>query len=1131
MVESPAERDDEEPADDAAVRRAAALDDLLGGLRDEASAGPGADVDPGADRAAGAVAGLIDTMLLLRQAAAADGVVPVAARAAAPPAIGRHTILGIAGEGGFATVWEGFDTRLRRPVAVKVRRPELVLSESARRRFVREAEIAARLVHPHIVTIFEVGEDAGREFIAAEFCSGGSLAAWLERHPGPLPPRHAARVVKALAGGVAHAHAAGVIHRDIKPANVLLVLAAAGVEPELPDGRETPHSGAGFSVKLGDFGLGKLQEEGDLVDQLTQLTRGNTAIGTPAWMAPEQVDHAYGSVGPATDVHALGLLLYRLLTGRALREGRTDAETYRQVLLAEPLEADRVVAGVPRDLAAVADKCLAKHPSDRYATAAELVADLDRWLTGRPTVARPLSPLGRALRWVSRRPVVAGLAAAALAATLVAAWSGAERIREAGRMVAREDDLRRQRAVAELRRGFEALRAGNVAEAIRQLEATRAIDPPLADSLAGRWLERRMHGEREILFAASPLAPPATGPARPRDLYALELAPGGATAAVAGADGRVHLLQGLTGTPQITSVLAHDEANAVAFSPAGDLLATAGQDGRLRWWRVRDAGLEPGGEAALEAGPLYAVAFSADGRSLVTGGEDRVVRLVRLDAPAEPEKLFRFEALPRKSPEIESAVFVDASRLAVACGDQIVLLEGATGRVLLHLERASGPNRNAVLGGLVVGPDGRRLAACGTDNTAHVWDLDTGKIACSLPAHPAWVQGCAFSADGSRLATACRDGGTRVFDLAGGRLLNHLLGHVGRVWSVAWEPEGSLVTAGADGTVRRWDPDLGLDDAPLRTISLSGPELLKVAAGPEPVPGHAATGARSAAEGSVVVIDRGGSLWQVAIDSGVGRPIDSGQSGIAWNYALDPGRRRIVVCPLRRGPLQMLALDDTSPLGQPLQLPPAVNPAEALASWTPTGDLVVRSQDESLFWWPADLAAPCRIGSLAGVVHALVPAPVGPPRVAAIGDRAIIQPLPRAATDRLAPGPPLVLPIAIETTAVAWSPDAAIIAFGTRTGAVQLFAAATGRSLGSLAPHERAVEALAFSADGRVLVSATRDCVRISDAAGLTTFDELRPAIRIRGMSLAAAGSRLVLAGEDVVPGSGRLAVMELDLP
>jgi hypothetical protein len=180
-----------------AVARASALDDYLGGFAKGEPVSGGQSPQPADTADSGDLAGLFDTILLLRQAAAADGAVPVPGTAEMPRSIGRHAILRLAGQGGFSKVWEGFDTLLRRPVAVKVRRPEMLFSESARRRFVREAEIAARLEHPHIVTIFEVGEDAGCEFIVAEFCSGGRLAAWLERHPGPLPPRTAARLVQA----------------------------------------------------------------------------------------------------------------------------------------------------------------------------------------------------------------------------------------------------------------------------------------------------------------------------------------------------------------------------------------------------------------------------------------------------------------------------------------------------------------------------------------------------------------------------------------------------------------------------------------------------------------------------------------------------------------------------------------------------------------------------------------------------------------------------------------------------------------------------------------------------------------------------------------------------------------------
>jgi WD40 repeat protein len=735
-----------------------------------------------------------------------------------------------------------------------------------------------------------------------------------------------------------------------------------------------------------------------------------------------------------------------------------------------------------------------------------LTADLDRWLSGRPTVARPLSPAARAARWVWRRPAVVGVGLAMVAALLMAAWTGAQRARDSRRLVEREDEIRRQRAVAELRRGFEALRAGNVAEAAGQLEATRAIDPGLAGSLAGRWLLRRSHGERSILWGEDPLGSAEDSPSRTRDLYAIALSPDGDSAAVAAADGRVHLLSGLRGTVSSTSARGHDEVNAVAFSRDGSMLATAGQDGRLRWWHVGVQGLQPAGEATLDAGPLYASAFSPDGRSLVTGGEDRVVRLVRLDSPDQPAELFQFAAPPGKSPEIESALFVDDSRVAVSCGDVIALVDATGSGMVREFQRPFIGNRNAVLGGLAVSPDGSRLAACGTDNAAHVWNLDSGKIQRSLPVHPAWVQGCVFSPDGSQFATACRDGAVRVFDLTTSREVNRLLGHVGRVWSIAWEPAGTLLTAGADGTIRRWDPGRGFDASMLRELSLPGDEIVDVSAGPGR--GRTPAESRSTAAGEVFAVDRQGGLGEIDLDQGRRRSVAVGDGAKSWHVAGDRNRRRLAVCDQGVAGVRVVSMGNSFGQVQHVALPPGVDPAEANACWTPAGDLVVRSRDGSLVWCSADLARSRRIGTVEGVVHVLAAAPAGPPRVALVGDRALIHPVTESAAAPLALGPPVVLPVPIETTAVAWSPDAAVLACGTRTGAVQFFDAATGTLLGGLSPHERPIVGLAFSPDGRIVLSADLHAVRISDAATLTSLDELQSGIDVRCIGLTADAAR-----------------------
>ncbi|MFM8494504.1 MAG: protein kinase domain-containing protein, partial [Planctomycetia bacterium] len=535
---------------DGLVARLAALDDCLHGV----------DPDPttlsdGTHAAVGLshpqLGDAIDAILKLRQAAAASRRTARDGEAPLPSQIGRFEVVRLAGSGGFACVAEAIDPTLNRRVALKVPRPEAILTPGLRRRFLREAEIAARLSHPHIVTIHEVGEADGLAYIAQEFCAGGSLADWLEDHPGPLPPRIAVHLVMTLARAIAYAHGEGVIHRDIKPANILLVPARPGDPAVLPPD---------LIVKLGDFGLGKAsgaaEEQG-----VAQLTQTGARVGTPTWMAPEQVDATIGPVGPWSDIHALGILLDRLLTGRCLRGGRTDAETFRQILLDDPVACDRVQPGLSRDLGAVCLKCLARNPRDRYASAGDVAGDLQRFLEGQPTVARPLSPAARIARGIRRRPLATSLAGLALAAIVFAGWASGERSREFARHAATAADMRRHEAATALRRGFDALRTGNAAAALGHLEACRRIDSGLADSFAGRWLERRLHGEETLLLPQ--------GGSTDASLHDVSISPDGTLFAAGAADGTLLIgsLDGASPTQRVRSARAHDEINGVAFSP------------------------------------------------------------------------------------------------------------------------------------------------------------------------------------------------------------------------------------------------------------------------------------------------------------------------------------------------------------------------------------------------------------------------------------------------------------------------------------------------------------------------------------------------------------------------------------
>jgi serine/threonine protein kinase/tetratricopeptide (TPR) repeat protein len=402
---------------------------------------------------------------------------PREAKPGGPPPVEGYEILGTLGRGGMGVVYKARQIKLNRVVALKMILAGGHAGAYERQRFVTEMHAVAALTHPNIVQIFETGERDGLPFFSLEFCDGGSLQ---QRLGGkPLPPKGAAEIVVQLAHAMQYAHERGIVHRDLKPANILFT---GGEDPAASKDRPTPTKDSrptakdskasaeslktmtqsktgqtkSFSSsattrtsvssptmrssrsmpKVTDFGLAKRLEEE------SGLTGSGTILGTPSYMAPEQAAGRTKSVGPAADIHALGAILYEMLTGRPPFLGESAVETMNQVRTLDPVPPSRIQPKTPRDLEIICLKCLQKEIHKRYATAGDLADDLHRFLDHRPITARPVPFWEKGWKWAMRRPAQAGLIGVCLAGLVAAAVGGMMFGRYQSRQAAVQKDLK-----------------------------------------------------------------------------------------------------------------------------------------------------------------------------------------------------------------------------------------------------------------------------------------------------------------------------------------------------------------------------------------------------------------------------------------------------------------------------------------------------------------------------------------------------------------------------------------------------------------------------------------------------------------------------------------------------------------
>jgi WD40 repeat protein len=648
------------------------------------------------------------------------------------PEIPGYEVLGVLGWGGMGVVYRVWQKRVNRIVALKMVHAGAQASPQVLARFSVEAEAVARLHHPNIVQIYDLGQHAGSPFLVLELIEGPSLAQALAGTPQPA--RRAAELVESLARAIHSAHRQGVVHRDLTPANILLT--------------------ADGSPKITDFGLAKI-----IIGGGELRTGTGELLGTPSYMAPEQAASRHETIGVATDVYALGAILYDMLTGRPPFKAESPLETLRQVASDEPVPPSRLRPRLPRDLETTCLKCLRKEPAQRYASAEALGDDLRRFLQGRPILARRSGAPERAWRWCRRNRAVASLlacVAALLVGIAIAASISATRLK-----------VQRDRAHQNLQRALMAER-----DALARLG-----DSYLAQAEAGRFSARV--GQR---FASLDALSAAVAIARSLHLPAARLTKlrNQAIACLALPDlQRIKQWDGwIAGTVR------------VAYDADFARYARLSRDGRISVRRTDDDQ-----ELLNLEGSGFLPRFTRDGKYLAVEGLGKYLEVWSLER------------------KMKVATYHDQLAWDFSPEGRLLAIGHDDGSLVLHDLTTGRPARTWTGAGLALkvscGPGGRKLAMITRDpRLLQIRDATSGNVVAQIAVPEA--EDLAWHPDGTTVAISGNKNKLSLWDVTTHSRKMDLEGRVGVGVELAFSPAGdTLASWGWDGKIRLWDPRTG----------------------------------------------------------------------------------------------------------------------------------------------------------------------------------------------------------------------------------------------------------------------------------------------------------------------------------